>query len=130
MIAARAKKEKALNFFAKASGMHSNHHAGTTQAPAGRSPMVRATGGRLSINMLSAFSALCHFRFMLTGRYWRQINMSNRGIAAVRDRCHIDSLKHSIRLSTSVEVPRPRGSRLLDAQSPRLGHRPARTRKG
>jgi hypothetical protein len=30
MIAARAKKEKALNFFAKESGMHTNHHAGTT----------------------------------------------------------------------------------------------------
>ena len=66
MIAVRAKKEKALNFFAKASGMHSNHHAGTTQAPAGRSPMVRATGGRLSINMLSELSIRSTSAFLIS----------------------------------------------------------------
>ena len=64
LIAARAKKENALIFFADESGMRSDHHAGTTWAPAGRTPLVKATGARYSLNMLSAVNALGHFRFM------------------------------------------------------------------
>lgn len=63
-IAARAKREGALIFFADESGMRSDHHAGTTWAPAGRTPVVKATGARYSFNMLSAVNALGHFRFM------------------------------------------------------------------
>lgn len=63
-IAARAKKEKALIFFADESGMRSDHHAGTTWAPAGQTPLVKATGARFSMNLLSAVNALGHFRFM------------------------------------------------------------------
>jgi transposase len=63
-IAARAKREGALIFFADESGIRSDHHAGTTWAPVGQTPVVKATGARYGLNMLSAVSALGHFRFM------------------------------------------------------------------
>jgi len=64
LIAVRAKKENALIFFADESGLRSDHHAGTTWAPVGQTPLVKATGARFSLNMLSAVNALGHFRFM------------------------------------------------------------------
>jgi transposase len=67
-IAARAKRAGALIFFADESGMRSDHHAGATWAPAGRTPVVKATGARFSFNMLSAVHAQRHFRFMTVER--------------------------------------------------------------
>lgn len=63
-IAARAKKEGALIFFADEAGIRSDNHAGTTWAPVGQTPVVKATGARFGLNMLSAVNALGHFRFM------------------------------------------------------------------
>jgi transposase len=63
-IAARAKREGALIFFADESGIRSDHHAGTTWAPAGKTPVIKATGARYGFNMLSAVSAQGQFRFM------------------------------------------------------------------
>lgn len=65
MIARRAKRENALIFFADEAGMRSDHHAGTTWAPKGHTPIVKSTGKRFSVNMLSAVNALGHFRFMV-----------------------------------------------------------------
>jgi transposase len=63
-IAARAKREKAMVFFADESGLRTDHHAGTTWAPAGETPIVAVTGARYSVNMISAVNNLGHFRFM------------------------------------------------------------------
>lgn len=63
-IAARARKEGALVFFADEAGIRSDNHAGTTWAPSGQTPVVKATGARFGFNMLSAVNALGHFRFM------------------------------------------------------------------
>jgi len=63
-LAARAKRENALIFFADESGIRSDYHAGTTWAPVGNTPVVTATGARFGLNMLSAVNALGHFRFM------------------------------------------------------------------
>ena len=63
------KREGALSLFADESGIRSDYHAGTTWAPAGKTPLVKATGARYGFNMLSAVSAQGHFRFMtLEGR--------------------------------------------------------------
>jgi transposase len=64
-IAARAKREKAMLFFADESALRSDYHAGTTWSPVGQTPVVKATGARFSVNMLSAVNALGHFRFMI-----------------------------------------------------------------
>src|SRR4029077_7656214 len=63
-IAKRAKREGAVIFFADEAGIRSNHHAGTTWARVGQTPIVTATGARFSMNMLSAVNAQGHFRFM------------------------------------------------------------------
>lgn len=64
-IVAKAKRENAVIFFADEAGMRSDHHAGTTWAPKGNTPIVKATGARFSMNMLSAVSPIGHFRFMV-----------------------------------------------------------------
>jgi transposase len=60
-----AKAEGATIYFADEAGVRSDYHAGTTWAPVGRTPVVKATGARFSINMLSAVSAQGALRFML-----------------------------------------------------------------
>jgi len=61
-IAAPAKREKALIFYADESGVRSDHHAGTTWAPRGHTPVfsARARGSnndRGSIALLEGHQA-------------------------------------------------------------------------
>jgi transposase len=58
-----AKAEGATIYFADEAGIRSDYHAGTTWAPVGRTPVVRATGARFSINMISAVTAQGALRF-------------------------------------------------------------------
>lgn len=51
-------------FFADEAGIRSDHHRGTTWAPSGKTPVVKATGARFGLNLLSAVNAKGHFRFM------------------------------------------------------------------
>jgi len=64
-IRAQAKREKAEIFFEDESGVRSDFHSGTTWAPKGRTPVVRVTGQRFSLNMISAVSARGLLRFMV-----------------------------------------------------------------
>src|SRR5919199_3058557 len=58
----------ALGFSADEAGVRSDYHAGTTWAPVGRTPAVRVTGARFTLNMISAISARGALRFsVLTG---------------------------------------------------------------
>ena len=65
-IAARAKAERAQVFFADEAGIRSDYHAGTTWAPIGQTPKVKATGARFGLNMISAISRTGKMRFMVT----------------------------------------------------------------
>src|SRR4051794_6288416 len=64
-IRKQAKAERATIYFADEAGVRSDYHAGTTWAPVGRTPVVKATGARFSLNMLSAVSAQGALRFMI-----------------------------------------------------------------
>src|SRR5262249_7660861 len=64
-IQAAAKKENATVYFADEPGIRSDYHSGTTWAPIGQTPVVRGTGARHSVNMLSAVSAQGKLRFMV-----------------------------------------------------------------
>jgi transposase len=44
-------------YFADEAGVRSDYHSGTTWAPVGQTPIVRTTGTRHSINMISAVTA-------------------------------------------------------------------------
>jgi transposase len=61
-----AKRENAVVFFGDEAGVRSDHHAGTTWAPRGRTPVVSSTGARFGLNLISAVSAQGEFRFMVT----------------------------------------------------------------
>jgi transposase len=62
-IRAQAKAEGATIYFADEAGIRSDYHAGTTWAPVGRTPVVKATGARHSLNMISAVTAQGQLRF-------------------------------------------------------------------
>ena len=55
-IRKRAGEEGAKIFFADEAGCRTDHHAGTTWAPVGQTPVVTATGKRQSVGMISAIS--------------------------------------------------------------------------
>ena len=63
-LRALAKKERAVVFFSDESGVRSDFHAGTTWGIRGKTPVVRHTGKRFHLNMLSAISAKGELRFM------------------------------------------------------------------
>jgi len=56
-IRARARTEGATVYFGDEAGIRSDHHAGTTWAPVGKTPVVKATGARHSLNLISAVTA-------------------------------------------------------------------------
>ncbi len=62
-IRAQAKAEGATIYFADEAGIRSDYHAGTTWAPVGHTPIVKATGARHSLNMISAVTAQGLLRF-------------------------------------------------------------------
>jgi DDE superfamily endonuclease len=64
-IRAEAKRDKAEIFFEDESGVRSDFHSGTTWAPKGKTPVVRVTGQRFSLNMMSAVSPRGELRFMV-----------------------------------------------------------------
>lgn len=58
-----AADEGASIFFEDESSSRTDHHAGTTWAPAGQTPVVITTGERKSVNMVSAISPKGELRF-------------------------------------------------------------------
>jgi transposase len=60
-----ALQKKAQIFFGDEAGVRSDHHAGTTWAKKGMTPVVSSTGARFGLNMISAVSAQGEFRFMV-----------------------------------------------------------------
>ena len=65
-IRSLARRMKAQIFFGDEAGVRSDHHAGTTWAAKGKTPVVSSTGARFGLNLLSAVSAQGEFRFMVT----------------------------------------------------------------
>jgi len=55
-VAAQAKRERATVYWADEMGVRSDHVTGTSYAPAGQTPTVRATGQRFGCNLISAIT--------------------------------------------------------------------------
>jgi transposase len=62
-IRAAARAAGATVYFADEAGIRSDYHAGTTWAPVGATPVVKATGARHGLNMISAVTAQGLLRF-------------------------------------------------------------------
>jgi hypothetical protein len=65
----QTKRGKAEIFFRDESGLRSDFHSGTTWAPKGETPVVRVTGQRFSLNMMSAVSPRGELRFFGSARW-------------------------------------------------------------
>ena len=65
-IRAEAQKAGAELYFADEAAVRSDHHAGTSWAPVGKTPVVTSTGARFSLNLMSAVSpkGLVRFRIL------------------------------------------------------------------
>jgi len=64
-IAKEAKQLRAEIWFADESGLRSDYHAGTTWGLKGKTPVVRSTGARHRLNMLSVVNRRGRMRFMI-----------------------------------------------------------------
>ena len=64
-IRALARQKHAEIFFSDESGLRSDYHGGTTWGRRGETPIVRTTGRRFGLNMVSAVSARGQMRFMV-----------------------------------------------------------------
>lgn len=64
-IKKRAAKENATIYFEDEVGMRSDHQAGKSYAPKGETPVIKKTGQRFSLNMVSAISNKGHVEFMI-----------------------------------------------------------------
>lgn len=68
-IKKRAAKEKATIYFGDETGMRSDHQSGRSYAPKGETPVVKSTGQRFSLNMISAISNKGHLQFMIIEKF-------------------------------------------------------------
>ena len=64
-IARDAKREKAVIYWGDEMGLRSDHVAGTSYAPLGQTPIIRATGQRFGCNMISAITNRGQLAFMV-----------------------------------------------------------------
>jgi len=62
-IRAEAAAVRATIYFGDEAGVRTDFHAGTTWAPVGQTPVVRTTGVRYSVNLISAVTAQGALRF-------------------------------------------------------------------
>ncbi|QFS88243.1 hypothetical protein FIU96_15430 [Marinobacter sp. THAF39] len=62
-IRKEAKKVGATIYFGDEASIRSDYHSGTTWAPRGETPIIRNTGSRFSINLISAISPRGELRF-------------------------------------------------------------------
>ena len=60
-----AKEEGAEIYFGDAAHIRSDHHAGSTWGAEGETPIVRASGARHGMSLLSAITSRGHMRFMI-----------------------------------------------------------------
>jgi len=65
LIRRLARQKDAQIFFGDEAGVRSDHHAGTTWAKKGKTPVASGAGARVGLNMISVVSAQGEFRFMV-----------------------------------------------------------------
>lgn len=65
MIARQAKREHAVIYWGDEMGLRSDHVTGTSYAPVGHTPVIRATGQRFGCNMISAITNKGALAFMV-----------------------------------------------------------------
>lgn len=70
-IAARAKQDKAAIYWGDETGLRSDHQTGRSYGLKGKTPVVRGTGQRFSVNMISAITNRGTLNFMIFDESFR-----------------------------------------------------------
>ena len=64
-IEKQSKLEKGIIYFGDETGCRSDHQADKSYAPKRQTPIIKATGKRFTVNMISAINNRGHLQFML-----------------------------------------------------------------
>lgn len=64
-IKAEAKRAGGKIYFGDEAGMRSDHHAGATWSPKGKTPVIKTTGARFGLNLISAVNKKGGMKFMM-----------------------------------------------------------------
>ena len=75
-IKKQAAQEKGTIYFGDETEMRSDHQAGRSYAPKGQTPVIKSTGQRFSLNMISAISNKGHLQFMIIERFNGEVFMN------------------------------------------------------
>ena len=105
-IKRKAKKEKAVIYWEDETGMRSDHQAGRSYAPQGETPVIKKTGQRFSVNMISALSNKGHLEFMLLDGSFNSevfIEFLQRMIKYKKQKIYLIADGHSAHKSKMVE---------------------------
>lgn len=105
-IREEAKRSRAKLYFADESGIRSDFHAGTTWAEKGETPVIRVTGQRFNVNMISAVSPRGDMRFMVVDGSVRNgefITFLQRLVSDVRKRVFLVVDGHPTHRSKAVK---------------------------
>jgi hypothetical protein len=122
-VRAQAKKDGGEVLFADQVGVRSDQVTGRTWGEAGKTPMVRRTGNRFSVNAMSAISTkgrmhfmvftaevMCRFLERLDGHFDRKVHLVVDGHFAHRSRKAGDWLTAHPTTSSCTSCPRTRPS--------------------
>lgn len=115
-IARAAKREKAVIYRGDEMGLRSDHVSGTSYAPVGRTPVIRATGQRFGCNMISAITNKGALAFMVfQGKFEASVFVEflKRLLKQVPGRIYLIVDGHPVHRSAAAK-------RFVDQHRPRL----------
>lgn len=123
-----AKREKALIYWGDEMGVRSDHQAGRSYAPRGRTPAIPGTGQRFACNVVSALTNRGHLSFMVFKRGFTAsvfIRFLRRLLKQARRKVYLIVDRHPVHRSRKVKEWLLRNEErisvfLLPAYSPEL----------
>lgn len=105
-LVGEAKRERATIYWGDEMGLRSDHVTGTSYAPLGRTPVVRATGQRFGCNMISAITNRGALAFMVfQGKFQNPvfIEFMKRLLRQVKDKLYLIVDGHPVHRSVAAK---------------------------
>ena len=106
-IKQRAAKQHAALFWLDEAGMRSQHQAGSTYAPIGKTPVLSRTGKRFSLNIIAAISNKGQMVFMVVDGTFNGavfIHFLQRLLRSVRGKVILIADSHPVHMQRKVKV--------------------------
>ena len=105
-LARQAKREKAAIYWGDEMGLRSDHVTGTSYAPVGKTPVIRATGQRFGCNMISAITNKGALAFMVfTGKFNAPVfvNFMHRLLKQIKGKVYLIVDGHPVHKSSQAK---------------------------